>query len=512
MLSLFNKNQFYIGEMNNFRKTIYNNKLILLFLSLIVITTSSEIVLAKTPHLFTQQTIAKDILISQTWKNTNFSQKYYNTLAEADRFYRKGNLSQSRQIQQRVKANFSSVQPTPPAINDLSKLDAKAQQYWQTAIQAIEADPPETEEITNRIFIPLENLVQEYPAFIPGHILLADTHDLYAEEKAALSVIEKAAQLYPNNPEIIDTKIDLLLLYDKPLEASITAREFAQTYPNSSHAADYNQAAKSYFKQYQSQLKSKIAVSGILGGIGQVATGNQAGGLEIGQMLLAGEANAGESFAQSIKAQSKMVSNPRQLKYLNDIGQKLAKLMGRDEFEYEFNIVEDTTPNAFALPGGKIFFHTGMLKLMDSEAELAGVLAHEIAHSVLSHSYKRLGESALTATATNVVSSVAGKKVGLIARIGDGLLSRKFSRGKEKQADILGLRVLDAAGYSADGLYNVMAKLKQLQGKSNAVTSLLSSHPASEERMRYLEELIQTKGYNRYGYEGVEAYRAVFPR
>ena len=123
-----------------------------------------------------------------------------------------------------------------------------------------------------------------------------------------------------------------------------------------------------------------------------------------------------------------------------------------------------------------------------------------------------MGESALTATATNIISSVAGREVGIAARIGDGLLSRKFSRGKEKQSDILGLRVLDAAGYSADGLYNVMAKLKQLQGNSSKVASLLSSHPASEERMRYLEELIQTKGYNRYGYEGVEAYRAMFPR
>lgn len=70
---------------------------------------------------------------------------------------------------------------------------------------------------------------------------------------------------------------------------------------------------------------------------------------------------------------------------------------------------------------------------------------------------------------------------------------------------------MDAAGYSADGLYNVMAKLSQLEGESNWANSLLSSHPASEERMQYLEELIQTRGYNRYGYEGVEAYRQVFP-
>ena len=395
----------------------------------------------------------------------------------------------------------------------MAKLDAKGQQYWQTANKAIEADPQEVEQITSQIFEPLQSLVKEYPGFIPAHILLADTHDLYSEKEQALATIEKASEMYPNREDILDTKIDLLLLYGKPLEASIAAREFAYSYPDNPKSSAYKQAANQYFDQYKKKLNSKITTSGILGSIGQVATGNELGALEIGQMLLAGEKAAGQSFAQSIKAQSKLVTNDKQLKYLNDIGQRLAKLMGRDEFEYEFYIIDDPTPNAFALPGGKIFFHTGMLELMDSEAELAGVLAHEIAHSVLSHSYKQIGESALSSTASNIISSLVGRQVGAASKVGGLLLGKKFSRDKEKQSDVLGLRVLDAAGYSADGLYNVMAKLKKVQEQSGGGgPTLLSSHPASEERMRYLEELIQTNGYNRYGYEGVEAYRAVFPR
>lgn len=355
----------------------------------------------------------------------------------------------------------------------------------------------------------MKSLVKEYPEFIPGQILLADTYDLYGEEKLALVTIEKAAEMYPEREDIIETKIDLLLLYGKPLEASITAREFAYNNPDNLKSNAYKQAANQYFEQYKKKLNSKITTSGILGTIGQIATGNKGGALEIGQMLLAGEKSAGQSFSQSIKSQSKMVHNVEQLNYLNDIGQKLAKLMGRNEFDYEFNIVDDPTPNAFALPGGKIFFHTGMLELMDSEAELAGVLAHEIAHSVLSHSYKQIGETALTGTASNLISSMLGRGAGTASNVGGMLLGQKFSRDKEKQSDILGLRVLDAAGYSADGLYNVMAKLKKLSGGG---ASLLSSHPASEERMRYLEELIQSNGYNRYGYEGVDAYRKIFPR
>jgi len=446
--------------------------------------------------------------ISQAYRQTNFNSNYYQALSQADNFYRQGDLSKAKEIQQRVKPGFDPTTVLPPAFDNVAQLDAKGQEYWQMANDAIEADPETEAEITSQIFEPLQQLVKANPGFIPGHILLADTHDLYNEKKPALATIERASEMYPAREDLLDTKIDLLLLYGKPLEASIAAREFAYRNPNNPKSKAYEQAAAQYFTQYKRNLNRRITTSGILGTVGQVATGNELGALEIGQALLAGEAAAGQSFAQSIKAQSKMVNNTEQLKYLNDIGQRLAKLMGRDEFEYEFNIIEDPTPNAFALPGGKIFFHTGMLELMDSEAELAGVLAHEIAHSVLSHSYKRIGESALTGTATNLITSMLGRGAGAASNVGGLLLSQRFSRDKEKQSDILGLRVLDAAGYSADGLYNVMAKLKRLSGGG---ATLLSSHPASEERMRYLEELIQTNGYNRYGYEGVDAYRKMFP-
>jgi Zn-dependent protease with chaperone function len=497
-------------------RQLSKNKLLILTCSLILTIATSNLVHSKTLNIVKANSLLPEnsttFTVSQVFDDLNFSNDYYGKMIEADHFYRQGDLQTAKQIQQQVKPDFPPAQTPPSPQAEISQLDEKGQQYWTTANQGIKADPPEEEEITSQIFEPLESLVKEYPNFVPGHLLLADTYDLYGEEDNALSTIEKASEMYPGRDDILDARIKLLLTYGQPLEASIAAREFAYSYPDFHKSPAYKKAATEYFKQYQKNLKSKITTSGILGGIGQVATGNESGGLEIGQMLLAGEAGAGESFAQSIKSQSQMVDDAKQLKYIDNIGQKLAKLMGRDEFTYEFNIVEDPAPNAFALPGGKIFFHTGMLELMDSEAELAGVLAHEIAHSVLSHSYKGIGESALTNTASSFLSTMVGEEVGTVAKVGELLLSQKFSRGKEKQADILGLRVLDAAGYSADGLYNVMAKLKKLSGESNFAESLLSSHPASAERMRYLEELIQTKGYNRYGYEGVEAYSAVFPK
>ncbi|MEN9568204.1 MAG: hypothetical protein RLZZ69_3400 [Cyanobacteriota bacterium] len=497
---------FYLNKSNK-------NKLIAIVIGFTLAITTNNLVYAKNLESSNKSIQRLDnstkFITAQAYQQLNFDNNYYQKLSEADKFYRQGNLDRAREIQQRVKPRFNPTATVPPAFDDVAKLDAQEQQSWQSINAAIENDPELAEEVTSQIFEPLQSLVKENPGFIPGHILLADTHDLYSEKEPALEVIEKAAEMYPARKDVLDTKIDLLLLYGKPLEASIAAREFAFNNPDRSQSKTYQEAANQYFTQYKKKLNRRVTTSGILGTIGQVATGNEFGALEIGQALLAGEKLAGQSFAQNIKAQAKMVNNDQQLKYLNDIGQKLAKLMGRDEFEYEFNIIEDPTPNAFALPGGKIFFHTGMLELMDSEAELAGVLAHEIAHSVLSHSYKQIGESALTGTASNLISSMLGNEAGAVSNVGGLLLSQKFSRDKEKQSDILGLRVLDAAGYSADGLYNVMAKLKQVSGGG---ANLLSSHPASEERMRYLEELIQTNGYNRYGYEGVDAYRRVFPR
>ena len=491
-------------------KLLTGKRILIFGLSLFLSITVSKALFAT--NIPVTQTLSDNSAKEQIIIAQSFDSNYYNKLIEADRFYKQGNLQVAEQIQREVKPEFPPPTPIPEAKVDISSLPPEAQQQWTTANQALDEDPDDDDEVEERIFEPLESLVDNHPSFVPGQILLADAYYLYDWEDEAIETIEAVAEKYPERDDVLDKKIEILSEYGKSLEASIAAREFAYAYPDHPKSPAYKQAADEYFKEYQSSLKTKFTTSSILGGIGQAATGKEDEAQAMGQMLLQGESGAGQAFAQSYKEQATMVTNPQQLKYLNDIGQKLAKLMGRDEFTYEFNIIEDPSPNAFALPGGKIFFHTGMLQMMDSEAELAGVLAHEIAHAVLSHGYSKIGEAALTNTASSLLGDLVGKEAGMAAQVGEVLLNKKFSRDKEKQADILGLRVLDAASYSADGLYNVMEKLGQLQGDSNFAESLLSSHPASEDRMAYLEELIQTKGYNRYGYEGVEAYRAVFPR
>lgn len=500
-------------------KSVVVSRIFLMCLTFLLVVGTNKIVVAKSQVFVNNEgqdlvNTQEKYLVSQAFLETNYQGDYYSKLKEADNFYKQGDLVKVKQIQREVKPDFPPASEPEPASVDVEKLSPTAKEYWLTANETFQQEPEKKKIIKQEILEPLENLVEEAPDFVPAHILLADTHFyLLSKEKDGLEAIEKASEMYPGRDDVLDKKIELLLSEGKPLEASIAAREFAYSYPDYYKSAEYEAAADKYQQQYQEKIKSRLGISTVAGAAGQVATGNEGGALELGQMLVQGESQTGQFIANGYKTELPMVTNTNKLQYVDNIGQKLAQLMGRNEFAYEFNIVEDPSPNAFALPGGKIFLHTGMLQIIDSEAELGGILAHEIAHSVLSHGYQKIASKALTDTGTSILSGIIGSQIADTAlQIGNVLVSQEFSRDKETEADILGLRVLDAAGYSADGLYNVMAKLKQVSGESNFANSLLSSHPAPEERMRYLEELIQNRGYNRYGYEGVEEYQAMFPR
>jgi hypothetical protein len=141
-----------------------------------------------------------------------------------------------------------------------------------------------------------------------------------------------------------------------------------------------------------------------------------------------------------------------------------------------------------------------MLNALGTEAELAGVLGHEVAHAVLSHGYIRYIES----IAAGAVGDLFGIGFILEGQVADN------TRSQEKQSDILGTRSIVASGYSADGVWNVMRVLKAADG--GAPGNYLSSHPPSGERVAYLEDFIEKNSFNRYGFEGVAGYRTMQAR
>lgn len=418
----------------------------------------------------------------------------YQTLAEADRFYQQGNLEKARELQREVKADFQQTENLIDAVIDTANLKPAAKVYWRIAKEGME------QNLESKIFEPLRLLTETQPEFVPGQLLYADAYILYEQPDKALEILERVTSQYPELKQPLEKKIAVLVQQKQWLEAAIAARQFAVSYPDDPEAAKYQQLAEEYTKKYQANLQEEMIGLGIGNILLSTMVGNNYADANVISLLIQGEAQTGEIFAQQYKSQVTLVENPSQVEYVNNIGQKLAQLMGRNDFNYEFFIVEDPTPNAFALPGGKIFVHTGILKLMHSEAELAGLLGHEIAHAVLSHGFQKMATGALLQNFSQIIPVS-----DIIVTLG----SLEYSRDLEKQADILGTRAIASSGYAADGLHSVMGIFKQLD-RENRTPRWLLTHPAPAERVEYLERMIESHGYNRYAYEGVEEYQRIF--
>jgi len=181
--------------------------------------------------------------------------------------------------------------------------------------------------------------------------------------------------------------------------------------------------------------------------------------------------------------------NPELSVYVNTVGQKLAEVSDR-KLPYEFTVLNNSTPNAWALPGGKIAVNRGLLLELNNEAELAAVLAHEIVHAAARHSAQQMEkgmmlQGALLATSIAVQGSEYGGLVVGGAQVAAGLIHTKYSRDDELEADYYGMLYMSRAGYdpmAAVGLQETFVRLSKKQSH-NWLAGLFSSHPPSVERV-----------------------------
>jgi predicted Zn-dependent protease len=367
--------------------------------------------------------------------------------------------------------------------------------YWR------EAQAGQELNLATRMRVPLQLLSQEYPEFIPGHLRYAEVLVQQEQLDQALDVLEQATTLYPDQPELAQMRVRLLASAENWLEASIAARQFALLNPEGASATDFLALADQYQEKYRARLRNRLTgntIANILTGTaGFLLTGNLYGPLtavDSTVLLLRGESAVGESVAKQAQAALPLVEDEAIVAYVNQIGQKLVRVAGRDEFEYEFYVVNDPSLNAFALPGGKVFVNAGAIAKTESEAELAGLIAHELSHAVLSHGFQLVTGGNATANIFQFVPYAGG--------LATQIAVSSYSRDMERQADAMATRMLTAAGYAADGLYNLMGTL----GQENTAASVewLSSHPDTPERLRNIATQIEQNGYNRYTYEGVE--------
>ena len=184
-------------------------------------------------------------------------------------------------------------------------------------------------------------------------------------------------------------------------------------------------------------------------------------------------------FAQQ-KAKLKLIEG-KPLDLVREIGAKLTK---GSAYQYEFYVADDKVVNAYAMPGGFVVLHSGLLQLAGSAEEVAGVLAHEVMHVEKRHSLKGMAKS-LGVAAT--VSLVFGDLGGL-ASLGSDLIGLKFSRDHETEADSEGLKALVGAAVRPDGM---AAFFRKMAAQDKLDLGFLSTHPASEERFAAIDAAIK---------------------
>jgi predicted Zn-dependent protease len=427
-------------------------------------------------------------------------------LIEADRLYINGQTAAAQKLYREAKTPFeteAAATQRPEPIYEPSQLSPAGSVYWRQSTAGLE------QNLQTKVLVPLQLLVEQYPEFIPGHLRYAQALKKYGRKEDSLEVLEQATNFYPYEPELLKAKIVALGEEKKWLEASLAARQFALFNITSPQADEFAQLADQNLERYQSHLRADLRGSAIAnaitGVLGYVVTGNLFGPISAVQtttMLLRGESAVGESIANRAQRQLTLVEDEQVLEYVQEIGNKLATVAGRSDFEYEFHVVADDRLNAFALPGGKIFVNAGAIMKTKSEAELAGLLAHELSHAVLSHGFQLATQGNLIANVTQYFP-LGGTAANLIVF--------NYNRDMERQADALGTRILVSSGYSADGMRNLMVTLNE-EDRTGPVFAWLSTHPNTEERIRNLESAIVENGYNRYAYEGVERHREIQKR
>lgn len=227
------------------------------------------------------------------------------------------------------------------------------------------------------------------------------------------------------------------------------------------------------------------------------------------------EIQIGRDAQSELLRQLPQVKDPVIRDYVSSLGRELAGYASGADYPYSFSTADYRELNAFAVPGGPVWINRGVLDAADNEAQVAGVLAHEIAHVAGRHSAKQVTKSMWTTGLLLAVGAMASRSddwraqaINLGASATAGTVMLKFSRNDEKAADRDGVRLLEQAGYDPRGLLEFMEMLDAQQVRSpNAVARFLSTHPAPRDRVRDLTALVGNGGGRRDSPEFARAKR-----
>lgn len=204
----------------------------------------------------------------------------------------------------------------------------------------------------------------------------------------------------------------------------------------------------------------------------------------------------GSQVAEEVyKTMPVLSDNSPETQYVREVGNKLVATIPQEySWPFEFHVIPQKEINAFAIPGGQMFINLGTVTAATKESELAGVMAHEMAHVYMQHSAKQAGKAQKTEMLAGILSSVVGAKGGMLGQLGQmgiqmgaqGMMA-KYSRGDETQADAVGAVILQKAGYNPQAMVDFF---KTLEGSSKVSSNLFSSHPNPGNRQQAIANQI----------------------
>lgn len=248
-------------------------------------------------------------------------------------------------------------------------------------------------------------------------------------------------------------------------------------------------------------ILSLIAAVGIGMSAGGCTTNPATGQMQLNAMSTSQEIAMGEEAApQFLESYGGEIPDAQITQYVRTLGQSLAAQSERPELPWEFFAIDSSVINAFALPGGKVFISRGLMQEMTSEAQLSGVLGHEIGHVTAQHIGQQITQATALQTALQVGLSVAGggsgessvmmQALGVGAQLGGSAYLLSFGRSQEIQADSLGIRYMAKLGYNPWAQVEVMQILDSAAGRGGA-PEWMSTHPYPSTRIEKLTAEIQ---------------------
>lgn len=201
------------------------------------------------------------------------------------------------------------------------------------------------------------------------------------------------------------------------------------------------------------------------------------------------ERELGRSAAAGVLEGTKVCSDPAMTAATRELGTRLVGALEQCPYDFKIRVLDDSEVNAFALPGGYLFIHRGLLEQASDSDEVAGVLAHEIQHVMLRHGVSNLVRQAGFMILLQALVGDASAVERTVLQSAADLASMSFSREQESEADRTGLALLRRASLDGSGLERFLARLAGEEGKAREALTFLTTHPASGERAEALKKL-----------------------